>query len=112
MLLCRTSLGVLAVAIFGLTACGTQLPAAPSASSPGRSAFAAPPPSALEVPWRTHPSSTSTLWYIDGKVTNRCDHDLGYVQVEFNFYDDSGNQTGSGMIRSVGVLMGSRKHYG
>lgn len=31
-------------------------------------------------------------------MTNRCDHDMGYVQVEFNFFDNSGNQVSSGMV--------------
>ena len=42
--------------------------------------------------------SDDTTWYIEGKVTNRCDHELGYVQVEINFYDAGGNQESSGLV--------------
>ena len=45
-------------------------------------------------------------WYIDGKVTNECDHDMGYVQVEFNFFDNSGNQVSSGMVNVNNLAAG------
>lgn len=55
-------------------------------------------PDCLVLDNRTlHAESGDYTWYIEGTVTNRCDHDLGYAQVEFNFYDTDGNQTGSGM---------------
>lgn len=55
-------------------------------------------PDCLVLDDRTlHTESGDYTWYIEGRVVNRCDHDLGYVQVEFNFYDTSGNQVSSGL---------------
>jgi hypothetical protein len=45
-----------------------------------------------------HTSSGDYTWYIDGKVINKCDRDLRYAQVSFNFYDSAGNMQNSGLI--------------
>lgn len=45
-------------------------------------------------------------WYIEGKVINTCDRDFGYAQVEFNFYDSSGNQVASGLVNINNLAAG------
>jgi hypothetical protein len=56
-------------------------------------------PSCLILDRRTvHTESGEYTWSIDGKVTNRCDRDLGYVQVSIGFYDASGNLENSGLV--------------
>lgn len=50
--------------------------------------------------------SGDETWYILGKVTNRCDRDLAYAQVEFNFYDSDGNQDDSGLVNVNNLASG------
>jgi len=55
-------------------------------------------PDCLVLDNRTvHAESGEYSWYIDGKVTNRCDRELGYVQVEIGFFDSAGNLQNSGL---------------
>jgi len=45
-----------------------------------------------------HAVSTDDGWSIEGKVVNKCDRSFGYAEVDFTFYDSSGNLESSGLI--------------
>jgi hypothetical protein len=72
-------------------------------------------PGCLVLDRRTvHTESGEYTWYIDGKVTNQCDRDLGYVQVSIGFYDASGNLENSGLANvnnlAAGETWSFKKH--
>jgi hypothetical protein len=54
-----------------------------------------------------HTETGQYTWYIDGKVINKCDHDLRYVQVSFNFYDSAGNLENSGLVNVNNLAAGT-----
>jgi len=64
-------------------------------------------PDCLVLDDRTlHTESGEYTWYIDGKVQNRCDRDLHYVQVSIGFYDSAGNLANSGLDNVANLAAG------
>ncbi|MGD0052950.1 MAG: FxLYD domain-containing protein [Vulcanimicrobiaceae bacterium] len=64
-------------------------------------------PDCLVMDKRTvHSSAGDYSWSIVGKITNRCDHDLSYVQVEIGFYDASGALEASGLTNVNNLAAG------
>jgi hypothetical protein len=45
-----------------------------------------------------HTESGEYTWYINGKIINKCDREMRYVQVSFSFYDSAGNLENSGLV--------------
>ncbi|MDB5072873.1 MAG: hypothetical protein JWM87_3984 [Candidatus Eremiobacteraeota bacterium] len=54
-----------------------------------------------------HTESGEYTWYINGRITNKCDRDLRYVQVSFSFFNSAGNLENSGLVNVNNLAAGN-----
>jgi hypothetical protein len=94
------------IARSGPSSIATDAPAARDATPTPAPRETAEPECAVLDEGSLRSEAAQYTWYINGKVTNVCSHELRYVGIHFVFFDKAGNQVASGLDNITDLAAG------